>query len=93
MHIHLDEEQFMVNIDHINHETKFNRMDASSYLEPETFANWVHSMFDGCRVRECTTFEELASKYEDAEPDCFQCTFKPICNPVLFQPRTDHVRS
>jgi hypothetical protein len=64
MHIHIDEEQFIVDVDHINHETKFNRMEASSYLEPDTFANWVHSMSDGGRVRECTTFEELVSSLD-----------------------------
>jgi hypothetical protein len=64
MHIHINEEQFMIDVDHINHETKFNRMEASSYLEPDTFACWVSGMSAGGRVRECTTFEDLVSSLD-----------------------------
>ena len=46
MHIHIDEEQFMIDVDQINHETKFNRMEASSHLEPETFGNWVRWIYN-----------------------------------------------
>jgi hypothetical protein len=64
MHVHIGEEQFLIDVDKINHETKFNRMEASSYLDPATFGRWVHSMFEVGRVPECTTFEELVSSLD-----------------------------
>ena len=64
LHMHYNDEQYLVNVDYINAATNFDKMNASTYLSPGDFNKWISTMInESTKISTCDTFDGMVESY------------------------------